>query len=268
MMDNQEQSKFATQWESWHREHELQRARPHGFLAITGMHWLDDEPQRFDDVPGAWSSDGDTVRVRLGEGEELYVDDERVIGAYDFDHVDESGIGASFGDAFVEVCRRDGHIMIRPRHPGHDVRTGYTGTPTYPASIDWVVTGTLTPYDPPRSITVGASVEGLAHVYESPGEVVFQLAEHALHLVVFNGEGPDELFIIFTDLTSGTTSYAACRFLTVSAPGPDRHVTLDFNRATNPPCAYTDFATCPLPPTSNHLAVRVEAGEKRPHNAN
>ena len=264
MIENRDQSDFAARWESWHREHETQRARPHGFLAITAMHWLDGEPRRFNDVPGAWSSGVDEVRVLLDEGEELYVDGQRVTGEYEFGHVDEHGVSASFGDALVEVCRRGRQFMIRPRHPDNAVRTGYTGTATYPPSVDWVVSGTLVPYDVPQSIAVGATVEGLTHVYESPGEIEFELAGKVLHLIAFNGDGPGELDIIFTDATSGSTTYAACRFLSADAADSDDHVTLDFNRATNPPCAYTDLATCPLPPAGNHLPVSVEAGERIP----
>lgn len=264
MRNVQSQSDFADDWESWHRDHELRRARPLGFLAITGLHWLDGEPRRFDDVPGTWSSSAHGVHVVLGHGEELVVDGDRVAGDHHFDHVDESGDLASFGDAVVEVSRRDGHFMIRPRHPDNPVRTNYRGTPSYPANLDWVVTGRLISYDPPHSITVGATVEGLEHIYESPGELEFSREGLRLRLIAFNGEEPNLLFIIFTDQTSGTTTYAACRFLSVNGPGPDGTAIIDFNRATNPPCAYTDFATCPLPPPGNHLPLRVEAGERRP----
>jgi hypothetical protein len=255
---------FMAEWRRWHDDHEQRRASPHGFLAITGLHWLSDEPERFDDAPGAWSTTGDGVVVQLGDAEELEIDEGRVTGHYHFDNVDETGTRAGFGDAIVEVAHRDGSFMIRPRDPNHEVRRRYSGTPTYAASTEWVAIGTLVPYDEPRTINVGASVEGLTHVYSSPGEIEFELAGQRLRLIAFNGEESDELFIVFTDLTSGTTSYAACRFLGVDAPGSDDRVTLDFNRATNPPCAYTNFATCPLPPLGNDLPVRVEAGEKAP----
>jgi uncharacterized protein (DUF1684 family) len=257
-------SEFDVEWERWHRKHEKQRARPLGFLAITGLHWLGVEPQRFDDVPGEWSADADGVRVVLGDGEELVVDKERVSGVHDFGDVDERGERASFDDAVVEIARRDGHFMIRPRHRDHSVRTRYDGTPTYSPSTEWVAKGTFIPYDPPRSITVGASVEGLEHVYESPGEVEFEVAGRRHHLIAFNDEDPDELFFVFTDLTAGTETYAACRFLSAKVAHESGTVVLDFNRATNPPCAYSDFATCPLPPPMNHLSLRVEAGERAP----
>jgi uncharacterized protein (DUF1684 family) len=72
------------------------------------------------------------------------------------------------------------------------------------------------------------------------------------------------LIVLFTDATSGVTTYAANRALQLEAPGPDGRVVLDFNRATNLPCAYTDLATCPLPPPENRLPVPIEAGEKIP----
>jgi hypothetical protein len=202
--------------------------------------------------------------VALSDDEELVVDGERVRGDYNFGDVDERGERANFGEAVVEVARRDGHFMIRPRHPDHIIRTRYDGTPTYAPSTHWVARGTFIPYDPPRSITVGASVEGLEHVYESPGEVEFELAGRQHRLIAFNDEDPEELFFVFSDLTAGTETYAACRFLSAKVARDDGAVLLDFNRATNPPCAYTDFATCPLPPSTNHLQIRMEAGEKAP----
>jgi hypothetical protein len=255
---------FVAQWEIWHVDHERRRTRPHGFLAITGLHWLSGESVRFDDVPGEWSSDVDGVEVLLGVDEELDVDAKRVRGRHRFDDVDEHGTFAEFGESIVEVCRREGNFMIRPRHPDNEVRTSYAGTPTYPVSTQWVATGSFVPYSDPRPVSVDATVEGLTHVYVSPGEISFVLAGHDLRLITFNDDEPDSLFIVFTDLTAGNTSYAACRFLSVTAPDADGRVTLDFNRATNPPCAYTDFATCPLPPRGNHLSVRVEAGEMAP----
>jgi uncharacterized protein len=255
---------FVSNWDDWHRDHERRRARPLGFLAVTGLHWLDTEPHRFGEVPGKWSVDAGTVLVVLDAGEELVVDGVRVEGAYRFDDVDGHGQHASFGDAVVEVSQRDGHFMLRPRHPDHIVRARYNGTPTFPPSTDWVACGTFVPFDPPRSVTVGASVEGLEHVYESPGEVRFELAGRSLYLIAFNDEDPDELFFVFTDLSAGATTYEACRFLSASAPAANATVVLDFNRATNPPCAYTEFATCPLPPPENHLPLSIEAGEKSP----
>jgi uncharacterized protein (DUF1684 family) len=85
-----------------------------------------------------------------------------------------------------------------------------------------------------------------------------------LALTAFNGHAPGSLLVLFTDRTSGKTTYVANRSLTIAAPGPDGRVSLDFNRAVNLPCAYTRLATCPLPPAENRLPVPVEAGEQTP----
>jgi len=262
--DKHYEADFADRWTQWHDEHERQRARPHGFLAITGLHWLDEILRRFEDVPGAWSTTLDGVDVVLGENEELNIEDVRVIEHYHFANVDEQGTTAQFGDAIVEVALRDGHFMIRPRDPNNEVRVRYAGTPTFEASLDWVTHGRLVPFAEPRSVSVGASVEGLSQVYMSPGEVQFQLVGQEFCLVAFSDDAPAELFFVFRDATAGDTTYAKCRFLRADAPDSDARVILDFNRATNPPCAYTDFATCPLRPEGNDLPVRIEAGEKMP----
>jgi uncharacterized protein (DUF1684 family) len=84
-------------------------------------------------------------------------------------------------------------------------------------------------------------------------------------LTAFDGRAPGSLLVLFTDATSGVTTYAANRALSIDPPDADGRVRVDFNRATNLPCAYTSLATCPLPPAENRLPVAVEAGEKIPH---
>jgi uncharacterized protein (DUF1684 family) len=84
-------------------------------------------------------------------------------------------------------------------------------------------------------------------------------------LTAFNGYEPGQLMVLFTDATSGVTTYAANRSLRIPPPTVDGQVTLDFNRAVNLPCAYTDLATCPLPPAENRLPVAIEAGEQIPY---
>jgi hypothetical protein len=123
---------FTREWEDWHREHETRRADRHGFLAITGLHWLTGEPQRFTDAPGAWSTGPDGVIVTLDDGEELLVDGTPVRGEHRFGVIPErGGVIAASGDAAIEVARRGGHDIVRPRHPGNPLRTGYQGTPAY-----------------------------------------------------------------------------------------------------------------------------------------
>ncbi|MGY1643966.1 DUF1684 domain-containing protein [Geodermatophilus sp. SYSU D00703] len=256
---------FARDWADWHRRHEAVRADPHGFLAVTGLHWLTGDPQRFPGVPGAWSTGPRGVVVSLDDGEELSVDGMPVTGEHVFGHVPErGGVLATSGDLVVEVARRGGHDVVRPRHPDHPLRTRYAGTPAFPPDPRWVASGRFVPFAAPRPTTVGAAVAGLEHVYDAPGVVEFALAGRSLSLTAFNGKDPGSLVVLFTASTSGATTYAANRSLALGVPDADGRVVLDFNRAVNLPCAYTDFATCPLPPPENRLPVAVEAGEQIP----
>jgi uncharacterized protein (DUF1684 family) len=262
-----EAATFTQEWELWHNAHETRRADPHGFLAITGLHWLTSEPQRFDDAPGAWRTGPGGVTVDVDANEELLVDDERVLGTHHFGPIPErGGILARSGDVVIEVAKRGGNDIVRPRHPDHPTLTQYRGTSAFAPDPRWAFTGRYLPFAEPRDVTVGSVVEGLQHVYSSPGEIEFTIEgqQSGLRLTAFNGASPGSLHVLFTDATSGVTTYSACRSLAVSPPGADGTVTLDFNRAVNLPCAYTEFATCPLPPAGNRLAVSVEAGEKTP----
>ncbi|WP_281533296.1 DUF1684 domain-containing protein [Cryobacterium breve] len=164
----------------------------------------------------------------------------------------------------IEVARRGGHLLVRPRHPDTEFRAGYAGTPTYLPTPGWRLEARFLPFDEPRDVTVGAAVEGLQHVYAAPGELEFATDGQIFRLTAFNGYVPGTLLVLLTDATSGVTTYAANRSLTVPAPDADGRTTLDFTRAVNLPCAYTDYATCPLPPAENRLPILVEAGEKTP----
>jgi len=107
--------------------------------------------------------------------------------------------------------------------------------------------------------------EELQGFADAPGFVEFEAGGQPQRLTAFDGQAPGSLTLLFSDATSGVTTYAANRSLAVAAPAEDGTVALDFNRAVNLPCAFTDLATCPLPPAENHLQVAVEAGEKIPY---
>ena len=256
---------FTAAWRAWHARHEARLADPHGFLAVTRLHWLTETPPRFGDAPGAWQTGPDGVLVRLVGDEELVIDGAVVRGRHSFGVIPErGGVDASWGDVVIEVAKRGGRDIVRPRHPDTWLRLKFTGTPAYPPHPRWVVTGRYVPFGEPRPTTVGAAVDGLQHVYHAPGRIEFELDGQLLSLTAFPGQDQGSLIVLFTDLTSGVTTYAANRVLQLAPPGPDGRIVLDFNRATNLPCAYTDLATCPLPPPENRLPVAIEAGEKIP----
>jgi uncharacterized protein len=186
-------------------------------------------------------------------------------GTHSFGRIPERGsVFARDNSGVYEVARRGGNDILRPRRPDSPVLAGYTGTPAYEPDPRWVIRGRYVPFATPRDTSVGSVVEGLRHVYAAPGVLEFTLNGEACRLTAFNGMEPGSLLVLFTDATSGVTTYPANRSLAIDPPDESGNVVIDFNRAVNLPCAYTTFATCPLPPEGNHLAVAVEAGEKTP----
>ena len=262
---SQDLQAFEADWLDWQREHHARLADRHGFLAITSLHWLSPQPQRFEDAPGAWSADAAGVHVVLDDGDELLVDDVLVRGSYDFGVIAErGGINALWNDAVIEVAKRGGYDIVRPRHPDAPLRAAFQGTPAYAPDPRWAVPGRYEAFDQPRPTTVGAAVEGLEHVYDAIGRISFEIDEQPLMLTAFAAYEPGSLSVLFTDATSGVTTYAANRYVTVGAPDAEGNLVLDFNRSANLPCAYTDLATCPLPPAENRLPVAIEAGQQTP----
>ncbi|WP_084670356.1 DUF1684 domain-containing protein [Microbacterium paludicola] len=261
---------FGRDWETWHREHEARRADPHGFLAVTGLHWLGDAAVTLPDAPGTWTLGPDGPVVRLADGETLDLDGETLRGEHAFGDIPERGgvnLGFVDGDVtgVIELAQRGGHTIVRPRRPDHPFLASYTGTPTYVSNPRWRVAARFRAFDEPRPTTVGAAVDGLTHVYDAPGVLEFEWRGETFSLTAFPGHaGPGSLLVLFTDATSGLTTYAANRSVSVAAPDADGWTVIDFNRAVNLPCAYTDHATCPLPPAENRLPIGIEAGEKTP----
>jgi uncharacterized protein (DUF1684 family) len=243
---------FEAEWTQWHRERERYYGDPLGWVSLTGLYWLSDEFETVSDLPGRWRADADAVYVEGIEGSERL---EPVEGA--------PGLLVDDGDRRIEVIRRTGSVALRVHDPKSPHLKTYQGIPTYPPSERWRVTGTFTPYEQPQTVTTGAVVEGLEHHHNAVGVIDFELAGAAAQLVAF-GRPDGTLHVLFTDATSGVTTYPACRSLSIEGPEPDGTVTLDFNRASNLPCSFTDFATCPVAPPENRLAVAVEAGEKTP----
>jgi uncharacterized protein (DUF1684 family) len=257
---------FEQDWADWHRKHEAQLAAEHGFLAITSLNWLSDQPQRFADAPGTWTTGPGGPAVLLEESEELVIDGSRVTGRYEFGSIPErGGVNAASGNAIIEVARRGGNDIVRPRHPEHPLRADFAGVPAFAPSPRWAVRARYLRFAEPRPTTVGSVVEGLLHVYAAPGYLQFEIGGQLLCLTAFNGHRPGSLSVLFTDATSGVTTYPANRSLQVAEPAGDETATIDFNRAVNLPCAYTDYATCPVPPAENRLPVAIEAGEKLPY---
>jgi uncharacterized protein (DUF1684 family) len=160
-----------------------------------------------------------------------------------------------------QLIDRGTRIGVRIKDPEARARKEFKGIPTYPPSARWRIVARWEPKNPPAEIAV-PNVLGEIERSPSPGTAVFTVDGKEYRLTPVLEEGSPDLFFVFGDETNRTETYGAGRFL-YADPAKDGTVVLDFNRAYNPPCAFSAFATCPLPPKGNRLALRVDAGEKR-----
>jgi uncharacterized protein (DUF1684 family) len=163
-----------------------------------------------------------------------------------------------------QVIQRQDLIGIRLRDTANAAIREFQGIESFPVSIDWRIPARFDRYDPPRVIEV-PNVLGQISEQPSPGAVVFRVGGERLRLDVTGNPEGDSFSIVFGDMTNGIETYGGGRFLEVEAPDEEGRLFIDFNRAYNPPCVFTAFATCPLPSRENNLSVRIEAGEKSGH---
>jgi len=209
---------------------------------------------------GTFTLDGGQIRLEVAR-DVVITQDGNPISTLDL-APDTSGDPTvlDLGDLQFFVIERSGRYGLRVRDRQHPARFDFPGIETFPIQEDWRITGRLETYDPRRTIPI-PNVLGTVNNLESPGTTVFDIDGQQYRLDALQG-GNNTLYLIFADETSGRETYGGGRFLYSEPVADDGTVVLDFNKAYNPPCAFTDYATCPLPPRQNKLKVRIEAGEK------
>jgi len=255
----------------WRAQHEAELKAENGWLSVAGLFWL---------KPGANAAgSGKSNAILLPRGQEH-------AGVFDFQTGKVTFRAASGVDARVNgkpspsavlkadtdgppdqlqlagltltVIERAGRYGVRMRDPESHERKNFAGLHWFPVDAKYRVTARFTAYEKPTTIPI-TNVLGQTEPEKSPGYVEFTLDGRKFRLDPV--EEDQRLFFIFRDLTAGHETYPAGRFLYAAWP-KNGQVELDFNKSENPPCAFTEFATCPLPPKQNRLDTRVEAGEK------
>ncbi len=267
---------YAASIEAWQAERENGLREENSWLTLVGLFWLEPGENDFGSGPsnrivlpdgaapekaGTFIVDSGEVSVHTVPGVELSVGGRPVTDAVLASDAEGKPDHVRLGRLDMYVIERGGRLGVRVKDPESPVRTGFDGLEFFPADPAFEVAARFVPHDPPREIQI-PTVLGTSETMLAPGIVEFELMGRAQRLEPVVGSlDDDKLFFIFKDATSGEETYGAGRFMYTELP-QDGRVTLDFNRAYNPPCAYTAFATCPLPPRQNRLDVRVEAGEK------
>jgi uncharacterized protein (DUF1684 family) len=262
--------------EAWRAHLEADLRAGDGWLTLVGLHWLQEGANRVGNDPTAevplprgsrevgtiYFTPG-TARFAPAPGAEVRINGRPAHAQILRPQPGEYDTVSSGGVTFF-VIRRGEKYGVRVRDESSASRRAFTGLRWYPIREDYRVKARFVPHPKPASIMI-ANVLGVVEPWPTPGKVVFTLAEREFTLhPVLDGPEAKELFFIFRDGTTGSDTYAGGRFLYAAMP-ENGEVLLDFNKAHSPPCAFTAFATCPLPPKENALPIRVEAGELNPH---
>jgi uncharacterized protein (DUF1684 family) len=266
---------YKAEIEKYRKDRIAELTAPNGWLAVQGLFWLHDGanpagsdpaseiklPARAPKKAGVFTLKDKTVSFTAEAGAGATAEG-KPVDTFTFDPRKGEQSAVTFNGVTLFVIRRSDKIGLRMLDPDSDARTHFDGLTYFPLDAKYHVTATFTPNEKPKTVQV-PNVLGQLVPMESPGKVDFTIDGKPYSLEpVYETSKHEDLFFIFKDLTSRTETYGAGRFLHTPLP-KDGAVDLDFNRAYNPPCAFTDFATCPLPVKENQLAVRIPAGELR-----
>lgn len=246
----------ADEHEAWRKDRLARLTKDDGWLTLAGLHWLEPGDNRIPSAPGLVFRRGLKVAFESREPVALNGKPSRGAKALEPD-TDKIVIGTH---TYFVIVRGD-RVAIRERDTQSAARLGFRGLDLFPFNPAFRLEAKWLPYAKPvrrRIVNVANTVDE----YDAPGLAEFQLAGRTLRLEPVIEE--DHLFYVFKDTTAGKTTYPAGRFIELPMPKDGRAI-VDFNRAYNPPCAFTSFATCPLPLKQNHLPIAIEAGERAYH---
>ena len=175
--------------------------------------------------------------------------------------VDGSPTVLHLGSLTIQLIKRGDKLGLRAKDKENPDRINFQGTQFYPADLKWRIDAQFVPYNPPKAVSI-TNVLGMESGETSPGAVKFEVDGHTFQLDAITEKGETRYFMIIADKTSGKETYPAGRYLYVDPPDSSGRMVIDFNKAYSPPCAFTKFATCPLPPRQNRLPFPIDAGEK------
>lgn len=271
------QSSFQAETKEWREKREASLRAEDSWLTVSGLFWLKQGPNSFgtgstqnivlpaNSAPeniGTLELANEVVTLKVADGVVVTINDKPVREfemRFDGDKQPEA---FNVGSLKLSVIKRGERYGLRVRDKNSQARREFKGLSWFPARESYRVVASFIPDEKPKEIII-MNVLGDEVTMKTPGTLSFQLhgKSYQLRPVI---EDDKKLFIIFRDTTAGKTTYKVGRYLYADLP-KDGKVVLDFNRAENPPCAFTLYATCPLPPRQNFMPVPIDAGEKAYH---
>lgn len=247
-----------------------------GWMRLAGMYWLEEGESTFGSSPendvvfpegfisartGKFILEGDSVRMLILDGTEVFVEDQKVTDKIIFTESEAPVI--NHGHLNWVVIKRGDLIGIRLYNAFNPEVDDFEGFERYPVSHDFNLLARFVLHPQPQTVRIINILDQEEDV-NSPGILEFEIEGQVYSLIGLEASN-NRMFVIFGDRTNRTETYQAGRFIYVDIPqGNEKTTILDFNRAYNPPCSYSPYTTCQLPPPQNQLPIEIRAGEKRP----
>ncbi len=268
-------SVYRQQIETWRHDRVARLTAPDGWLSLIGLDWLQSGKNSLgtdkgnDIVLTTGPAHLGTITLHDGKATiNLNPDSDATIdGAHESEAVlrddgEKNTTIVAFGTTEFYLINRGDKFGLRIKDSQAPTRTGFAGIDYFPIDPSWRIVAKWEPYDPPHEVEEG-NVLGQVYKVTVPGAAVFERDGKTYRVEPeIEVPGDKNLFLVFSDKTSGRETYGAARFLYTDPP-KDGKIVIDFNKAYNPPCAFTPYATCPLPWSENRLKLRVTAGEKK-----
>ncbi|MBL7960166.1 DUF1684 domain-containing protein [bacterium] len=261
--------------DEWHNKRVERLKSPTGWLSLVGLHWLKEGENKFGGdssnqlifpkkAPafcGSFFLQNGKVSLDVAKGIQIVNNGIPVTQMQLRSDADSNTTVLQMNSFRFFVIKRGHEFAIRLRDTENPLISSFKGIERYPVDPSWLIEAKFEAYSPPKIIGV-PTIMGTIDSSKCPGVLVFEIDDETYRLEPVLDEGSDELFIIFGDKTNGFDTYGGGRFLYAKKPGADDKIIIDFNKAYNPPCVFTEFATCPLPPSQNKLPIKITAGEK------
>jgi uncharacterized protein (DUF1684 family) len=262
--------------ERWRGQKDAELRAEEGWLALAGLFWLKEGQNSFGSDPdgeivlpagsapdyaGSFEFYNGVTTIHVADGIAMTVDGQPAGSARLRADSDGAPERIALGNLTMLIIKRGARYGVRVWDRGSPARTSFTGRRWFPPRESYTIAAAFVAYEPPKPLAV-ANILGDTESMPSPGYAMFTLDGQECRLDAL--PDPSGLAFYFRDATTGDTTYPIGRYLKAALP-QDGWVTLDFNRAYSPPCAFTVFATCTLPPPQNHLPLLIEAGELYEH---
>ncbi|MCE2757851.1 MAG: DUF1684 domain-containing protein [Chitinophagaceae bacterium] len=277
MLAQSNEKAFRDEIKQWDEKRIESLRSANGWVNLAGLFWLtpgenkfgaaSDNQIVFNDLRfpahlGSFILNEKEVMWKTAPGNEVYNKQQLVDQLIHFDINQNQGIQLAYQTFRWTIIKRENMVGVRFRDLDHPNLKIFHHIERYKPSLKWKINATLE-----QSLYASVSITNvLGQTYQmpSPGKIVFEIEGKKYKLDAVD-EGGDDLFILFADDTNAEDTYESGRFLYIPKPDANGNTVVDFNKSINPPCAFSTFATCPLPPKQNVLPIAVMAGEKRVH---